>query len=136
MGRWPLLFTTAKVGVPMAIYRIKLDNRAGQVFDVYDDEPILDCLEEHGLKLPVACRYGGCVTCAARLISGAVDQSEGVALKPRQIADGYVLLCIARPLSDCVFEVGVESQRELYRNPFKVGSAKSSALSEINQTDG
>ena len=38
--------------------------------------------------------------------------------KLRQLAAGYVLLCIARPLSDCSFDVGVESHDRLYRNPF------------------
>jgi ferredoxin len=42
-----------------------------------------------------------------------------VALKPAQEAMGYVLLCIASPRSDCVFEVGVECQDDLYINPFK-----------------
>ena len=59
------------------------------------------------------------MTCAAKLIAGEVDQSEGVALKPDQIAEGYVLLCIARPEGDCVLDVGVESHDILYRNPFK-----------------
>ena len=59
------------------------------------------------------------MTCAAKLIAGEVDQSEGVALKPDQIAEGYVLLCIARPEGDCIFDVGVESHDILYRNPFK-----------------
>ena len=36
-----------------------------------------------------------------------------------QIGDGYVLLCVARPLSDCTLEVGVESHDKLYRNPFQ-----------------
>jgi hypothetical protein len=29
-----------------------------------------------------------------------------------------VLLCVARPLTDCSFDVGVESHDKLYRNPF------------------
>ena len=28
------------------------------------------------------------------------------------------MLCVARPLSDCTLEVGVESHDTLYRNPF------------------
>jgi ferredoxin len=69
--------------------------------------------------LPYGCRYGGCISCAAKLLSGEVDQSEGVALNGRQMAAGYVLLCVARPKSDCTLEVGVESHDKLYRNPFQ-----------------
>ena len=69
-------------------------------------------------RLPYGCRYGGCISCAAKLLSGTVDQRTGVALNGRQLADGYVLLCIARPKSDCTFDVGVESHDKLYRNPF------------------
>ena len=49
--------------------------------------------------LPYGCRYGGCITCAAKVLAGEVDQSEQVALNNRQLADGYVLLCVARPTS-------------------------------------
>ena len=103
----------------MAIFKVTFANRDGRELEVYDDESILDAAEEQGEVLPFACRYGGCVTCAARLVSGEIDQSDGVALKPDQVADGYALLCVARPLSDCVFDVGVESHDTLYRNPFK-----------------
>ncbi len=90
-----------------------------QSFEVDGNKPLLNTLEDHGVSLPYGCRYGGCISCAAKLLSGEVDQSEGVALNGRQLADGYVLLCVARPKSDCTFEVGVESHDKLYRNPFQ-----------------
>ena len=80
--------------------------------------PLLETLEEQGVDLPYGCRYGGCITCAAKLTAGSVDQSEQVALNNRQLNNGYVVLCVARPLSDCTLEVGVESHDTLYRNPF------------------
>ena len=66
----------------------------------------------------MACRYGGCITCAARLVSGRVVQPGATALNRRQSQAGYVLLCVARPRGDCVLEVGVESHGDLLRNPF------------------
>nr|WP_293774305.1 2Fe-2S iron-sulfur cluster-binding protein [Sporichthya sp.] len=98
---------------------ITLANRGGQRFTVDRSTPLLDSLEALGVSLPYGCRYGGCISCAAKLTSGAVDQSAGVALNGRQLADGYVLLCVAHPKSDCAFEVGVDSHDKLYRNPFK-----------------
>jgi ferredoxin len=98
---------------------ITLANRGGQRFAVDRRTPLLASLEAHGVSLPYGCRYGGCISCAAKLISGAVDQRSGVALNGRQLADGYVLLCVAHPESDCTFEVGVDSHDTLYRNPFK-----------------
>ena len=75
-------------------------------------------LQEQGIDLPYGCRYGGCINCAAQLIEGSVDQLVQVALNNRQLNDGYVILCVARPTSDCIIEVGVESHDRLYRNPF------------------
>lgn len=100
-------------------YKVELVNRNKFTVAVSENEYILNAIEAAGLRLPVGCRYGGCITCAARLIEGKVDQSQAVALKPAQEKMGYVLLCIAYPRSDCKFEVGVECQDELYINPFK-----------------
>lgn len=103
----------------MDTYRIELVNRDRFVVEVRADQPILEAIEAAGLRLPVGCRYGACITCAAKLLQGEVDQSKAVCLKPEQIDQGYVLLCVALPRSDCQFEVGVESQSGLYLNPFR-----------------
>ena len=100
-------------------HRITLANRGGLSYEVDDGSPLLDALEGHGVSLPYGCRYGGCISCAAKLLDGEVDQREGVALNGRQMRDGYVLLCVARPQSDCTLDVGVESHDKLYRNPFQ-----------------
>jgi ferredoxin len=97
---------------------ITLANRGGASFRVNRCEPLLDVLEAQGVSLPYGCRYGGCISCAAKLLSGEIDQRAAVALNGRQLADGYVLLCVARPVTDCTLEVGVESHDRLYRNPF------------------
>jgi ferredoxin len=59
----------------MDTYRVELVNRGGIEIDVAPDVQILDAIEASGLRLPVGCRYGACITCAAKLISGEVDQS-------------------------------------------------------------
>ena len=100
-------------------FTITLANAGGQSFEVDGNAPLLCTLETYGVVLPYGCRYGGCISCAAKLLRGEVEQSDGVALNGRQIADGYVLLCVARPISDCTLEVGVESHDKLYRNPFQ-----------------
>jgi len=81
-------------------------------------QPLLIELRLQGLDLPYGCQYGGCISCAAKLIEGEVDQKSQVALNNRQINDGYVILCVARAKTDCIFDVGVESHDKLYRNPF------------------
>lgn len=111
--------TTKPDGGRAGRFTITLANQGGQTFVVPGDAPLLDTLEEHGVSLPYGCRYGGCISCAAKLLDGEVDQSEGVALNGRQVHDGYVLLCVARPQSDCILDVGVESHDKLYRNPFQ-----------------
>jgi len=97
---------------------ITIANRRGATFEVEARRPLLDTLREQGVDLPYGCKYGGCITCAAKLTQGEIDQRRQVALNNRQIANGYVLLCVARPVTDCTLEIGVESHDELYRNPF------------------
>jgi ferredoxin len=102
----------------MAQVTITLANRDGASFRVDRGKPLLDALEAQGVSLPYGCRYGGCISCAAKLLAGEIDQRAGVALNRRQLAESYVLLCVALPLTDCTFDVGVESHDRLYRNPF------------------
>ena len=102
----------------MTQYKITLANRQGASYDVDARRPLLDTLREQGVDLPYGCKYGGCITCAAKLTEGEVDQRRQVALNKRQLANGYVILCVARPKSDISLEIGVESHDKLYRNPF------------------
>ena len=97
---------------------ITIANRDGATYAVDDKRPLLDSLRKQGVDLPYGCRYGGCITCAAKLIDGKIDQRAQKALNNRQINDGYVILCVAHPITDCTLEIGVESHDKLYRNPF------------------
>ncbi len=97
---------------------ITIANRGDATFEVDPHRPLLNTLEAQGLSLPYGCKYGGCITCAAKLLDGEVDQRAAVALNNRQLRDGYILLCVARPKGDCTLNVGVDSHDTLYRNPF------------------
>ena len=103
-------------------HKVTVANRGGRIFYVREDQTILDVCEANDLILPVACRYGGCITCAGRLVSGKVRQPKGTALNKRQSQAGYILMCVAHPREDCVIEVGVETHDRLYQNPFSVPS--------------
>jgi len=97
---------------------VTLSNRDGAQYKVDPRRPLLDSLRDQGVDLPYGCKYGGCITCAAKLAAGEVDQRRQVALNNRQINQGYVILCVARPMSDITLEIGVVSHDRLYRNPF------------------
>ena len=102
----------------MNTFSATLANRNGAIYEVDSRRPLLDTLREQGVDLPYGCKYGGCISCAAKLKAGKVDQRRQVALNNRQIANGYIILCVARPETDITLEIGVESHDKLYRNPF------------------
>jgi len=63
---------------------------------------LVDTLLSRGIDVPYSCRSGECGSCAARVVSGEVVMANAEILDSQDIADGYILGCQSRPVSDAI----------------------------------
>jgi ring-1,2-phenylacetyl-CoA epoxidase subunit PaaE len=64
------------------------------------DQHVLDVALSAGLDQPYACKAGVCCTCRAKVLDGGVDMDKNFTLEAEEMAQGFVLSCQARPVTD------------------------------------
>lgn len=84
-------------------------NGAVTTLEVPEDETILSAALDSGMDLPHDCKLGVCMTCPAKIVSGELDQSEGMLSDDVQ-EKGYALMCASYPRSDCKIRVIPEEE--------------------------
>ncbi|KAL5702281.1 Ferulic acid decarboxylase 1 [Ranunculus cassubicifolius] len=91
-------------------YKVEIEHEGKHTtIEVEPDETILEKALDIGMEVPHDCKLGVCMTCPARLLSGSVDQGDGM-LSDDVIESGYALLCVAYPRSDCKVKVIPEEE--------------------------
>ena len=86
------------------IFTVKVEPAELQ-YDVEGDLTLLEAAEMSRIELPSSCRNGTCRTCLCKLVSGDVTYTiEWPGLSAEEKAEGYVLPCVARPMSNVVLE--------------------------------
>lgn len=79
----------------------------GEQFDAWPDRPLLQSMEEGGVRWPSSCRNGTCRTCIGKLLSGSVRYEVAwPGLLAEEKEEGYVLPCVAHPCSDVLLREG------------------------------
>ena len=86
-----------------------------QTIECGGQEFVWNAAARAGIVLPAICHQGRCLTCAARLISGQVDQTASSSYFTEDRAAGFALLCTARPLSDLVLQTHREWDMRAHR---------------------
>lgn len=103
----------------MKKYRITFQP-SERIFDVDDNETILDAAMKAGIYINASCGgNGSCGKCRIKIIEGNVLSSHHPKISRVDYEDGYRLACKAKPQSDVVVEVPLDSQIDRNNLPKK-----------------
>jgi CDP-4-dehydro-6-deoxyglucose reductase len=86
-------------------YSVRIEPH-GRTLRVSPGAPVLEAALAAGLNLPHSCKSGHCGSCRARLLAGELRYPgpRPLGVSAAEAAEGYVLLCQARPHSDVTVE--------------------------------
>jgi ferredoxin-NADP reductase len=84
-------------------YRVEF-TKSRRTIEVSADTHVLAAARAAGMRLPSSCTRGLCGTCKSKLVSGEVSMQHQGGIRQREIDQGMVLICCAKPLSDLVIE--------------------------------
>ncbi len=68
-------------------------------FEVAPDQTILEAGLQKDVDMPYSCQSGLCTSCRGKLLSGEIKMDEDAGLSANELRDGYVLCCVAHPLT-------------------------------------
>ncbi len=88
------------------------NKETGKIYqeEVSSNEYILKEFEKKGFKLPFSCRNGCCTSCAVKIISGTLQQTEAMGVSQTLKDQGYALLCVAKSTVDLELETTYEDE--------------------------
>lgn len=78
--------------------------RSGRTVTCDANTTILEAVSRAGVVVPSSCGEGVCGTCKSTMLDGSVDMQHAGGIRPREIAEGKVLLCCSTPLEDLVID--------------------------------
>jgi len=84
---------------PVSIVEVALDGQAHELAWP-ENRVLLDVLLDAGLDAPYSCREGACSACSCLLVDGQLKMDRNEVLDEADLADGIVLACQARPVSN------------------------------------
>ena len=71
-------------------------------FRVEPHQTVLEAALDLDIDLPYSCQAGMCTACMGRCVSGKVHLDEEDALSKTELEAGFILTCVAHPMSDDV----------------------------------
>ena len=93
---------------------------SGKELTCEDSETVLGALERQGYALPNNCRAGACGECKCKVTEGQFDPGfiMPLALSPAEQAEGYGLMCMAKPTTEVLeIEFGTEDAQPMLFPP-------------------
>lgn len=71
-----------------------------ETFPISSKDNILEKALAEGLDVPYSCKGGVCSSCKAKILEGTVDMDINFSLTDKDVEEGYILTCQAKPTSD------------------------------------